>query len=177
MTTFEITDAKPWHVGQMSRILRIEHQKALAVFGIEAHRELRQVFDQSIFTRAWLVDGKLGAIFGIVGSSLERSGFLWVAISELGKRYPVEIIKESRRQLAYIMSIKKELVTAVIGGDDAAMRFAVFMGFQAMKDGRGSRGSSRFARRDLINYIANTPEIRVTQGKGFAVALNYTSEA
>lgn len=173
MTTFAIIDAKPHHCGQMVRLLRIEHQSAIARLGLNSHRELRERFDQSSFRRSWLIDGKLAALGGVTGAKISGHGFLWLAISERARKYPVAIVKEARRQLAEVMLVKRELATTILNGDDAARRLAVFLGFHVADDGPGAPAYSRFARRDLTRHLDNDPDIRIPIGDGFAIAMGY----
>jgi hypothetical protein len=177
MTTFRIIDAKPYHCGQMCRVLRYEHQMAISRIGIDSHRELRGLFDQSSIRRAWLIDGKLGALGGVSGTKLSPYGFVWLALTQAASHYRVAIVKEAKKQLAEIMTIKRELATTIIAGDDAARRLAIFLGFHVADDGPGQPASSRFARRDLERFIASNPECRIPLGDSYAVAMGYHGEA
>jgi hypothetical protein len=76
MPKFEIVEAKAWHCGAMSRALRLEHQKAVAMIGLNSHRELRGMFDESIFRKAWLIDGRLAAVGGVTGPALSSYGIV-----------------------------------------------------------------------------------------------------
>ena len=74
MPHFEIVEAKAWHCGAMSRLLRQEHAEAIALIGLNSHRELRAVFDESIFRRAWLINGRLAALGGVIGPAASAYG-------------------------------------------------------------------------------------------------------
>jgi hypothetical protein len=129
---FTVIEARPWHCGRMARLLRIEHASAIARLGIDSHRELSSRFGESAFRRAWLIDGELAALGGVTGPQMAAWGFLWLALSERARRYPVAIVKEAKRQLAEIMVVKRELATTILDNDAAA---------------RGSRSSSAFMSR------------------------------
>lgn len=176
MPDFTIIPAKPFHCGQMCRLLRHEHAQAIAMLGIDSHREMRRLFDTSSFTRAWLIDGKMAALGGVVGNLLSPYGFVWLALTEQARRYPLAIIKEARRQLDYIMTTKKELATTVLDGDPAARRLAIFLGFHVAHDGPGQQAYSRSGRRHLARYIESDPDLRIPIGAGYAVALGYHHE-
>lgn len=173
MTDFTIIEAKPYHCGQMSRLLRAEHREAIARVGADIHREMRARFDASSFRRAWMIDGRLAALGGVVGTSLSTYGFVWLALTNEARRYPLAVVREARRQLDEIMTVRRELATTIIGGDEAAKRLAVFLGFHVSESGPGSRAYSRFARRDLARHLENDPELRLPIGNGYAVALGY----
>jgi hypothetical protein len=177
MTRFEIIDAKPFHCGQIVRHLRIEHRAAVAPTAMDAHRNLRSLYDDSIFRRAWALDGKLAGIAGISGPSISSVGFAWLAMTQAATSYPVAVIREGRKFLADAMVTKRELATTILGGDDGAKRFAVFLGFHCDHDGPGSPAFSRPARRDLARFIDTNPDIRIPTGRTYAIALGYHLEA
>jgi hypothetical protein len=84
MTRFQVIEAKEHHCGQIVRRLRAEHARAIAGFGVHAHREIRTNFDASAFRRAWLIDGRLAALFGVTGALLGVAR-LWVARPDVGR--------------------------------------------------------------------------------------------
>lgn len=177
MVKFEIIEAKPFHCGQMSRLLRKEHHNALVRLDVNVHKEMRAMFDASSFRKAWLIDSELAAVGGVAGSALESSGYVWVALSEKARKYPIQIVKEARRQLAIIMQTKRELISTVIPADEAATRLAVFLGFHVDHNGRGQTALSKFSRRDLKRYIEEDPELRIPAGNGYFVAIGYHDDA
>lgn len=130
MTDFRIIEGREHHCGAIVRHLREGHRAAVLGLGVNPHREIRQNFDTSAFRRAWMVDGKLGALFGVTGPLIAAQGYCWLALSQVGTGFPVEIVKETRRQFAIIMATKRELYTTLLPEDRAAIRFASFLGFE-----------------------------------------------
>ncbi len=175
---FEVIEARPWHCGQILRRLRIEHRRAIERVGQSAHKELRVLFDVSYLRRACFADGRLVALGGIASSSvLSHYGFAWVALSEDAKKYPVALLKEAKRQIDNAMTTKAELVTTIIGGDDAAKRFAIFLGFHCEDEGPGSPAYSRYSRRNLANHLEMSPDLRVPVGNGYYIQMGYHAPA
>lgn len=129
MNKFEIIEAKPYHVGQILHRLRKEHRAALDATSVNAHRELRSVFDKSSFRRAWFCDGELFAVGGVTGTLLSGSGFIWLAMAEKASRFPVAIVREARKQLAEIVQTRTELITTILCADPTSRRFAWSLGF------------------------------------------------
>jgi hypothetical protein len=170
---FEVVEAQPWHCGQILRKLRLEHREAIERVGMRAHQELRILFDAAYLRRAWLIDGRLAAIGGVSGSILSPFGFAWVVLSEEATRHPVALLRETMRQLDNVMTTKTELVTTIIGGDAAAKRFAIFLGFHCEDEGMGSPAYSKFSRRNLANYLEMSPDIRVPVGNGYYIQMGY----
>ncbi len=132
MTTFQIIEGREHHCGAIIRKLRHEHRASVQLLGISAHGDLRKNFDMSTFRKAWLIDGQLGAVFGVTGPLMTSHGYCWLAISEEGTKYPIEIVKETKRQFAAIMTTKRDLITTLLPEDRTALRFAHFLGFEQM---------------------------------------------
>lgn len=176
MASFTIIDAKPWHCGQMVRLLRHEHSRALSLLGADAHKELRAMFAASYFRRAWMIDGTLAALGGVAGTALSRDGFLWLALAERARRYPVAIVKEARAQLDRIMTLKRELGTTILGDDAAALRLAVFLGFHVSHAGDGVRAETRLMRRVLMTHAQQEPQCRIPVAAGYVIAMGYHHE-
>ena len=126
---FEIQDAKVWHCGIMARKLREETRDALKPFDSSAHRRLRDQFDRSTFRKAVLINGELAALGGVIGMSMESTGEVWLAFSNLVGAYPIKIIKETMRQLRALLETKHSLKTTLLPGDERATRMAMLLGF------------------------------------------------
>jgi hypothetical protein len=171
---FEVVEAKPWHCGAMVRLLRREHQAAVAMVGLNSHRELRMAFDESIFRRSWFIDNHLAAIGGVIGPALSSYGVIWLAFSEAATRYPLAIVKEMRRQIAEIMRTKRLLFCSLLEGDEAAERTAVFLGFVPHEEGGYVLPAcSRFGRLEILRHLRENDNIRVPAGSGSARVMAY----
>lgn len=134
MPEFAVIEAKPWHVGQMVRILRREQRAENGLIDFNAHRELRNRFMESSWRRAWLMDGKLAALGGVNGPAVANTGMVWLAISEDAVKHPVAVTRMVLRQLKEIMQVKRELTTVVLDTDEASKRFARWIGFRPSAD-------------------------------------------
>lgn len=131
MTTFQIIDARTWHCGQMARVLHAEGHRSTVALGIRrAHQEMRTCFDASCVRKAWLVDGQIAVLGGVVGTMLSTTGYLWMAVSARARRYPVAFCKEAHRQLAQVMQTKQEMTATIVGDDRTAIQFALWLGFE-----------------------------------------------
>lgn len=175
MPIFEIKEAKAYHAGQMMRLLRVEHYRAVAQLGVNGHKELRDRFDSSAFRRIWTIDGRLGALGGVTGSLLDPSGYVWLAMSWDAARYPMQIVREARKQLASLSIVKRNLATTILDGDETALRFAVFLGFRPATS--GAPAQSKEGRKHLIREATHDPDLRIPIGNGFSVAMLYQHEA
>jgi hypothetical protein len=134
MPVFEVIEAKRRHCGAMARRLRSEQAEATARLGVHTHRQLVQVFENSSWRRAWLIDGRLAGLGGVEGPILSATGIIWLAFTADACRYPVAMVKESRRQLQEIMQMKRQIVTTLFAGDSASHRFAIHLNFETFGD-------------------------------------------
>lgn len=173
MTAARIIEARPYHCGQMARRMRSAQRVGLLQAGLDPHRELRARFDQSYLRRAWLVEDRLAALGGIVGTILSPYGFVWLVLAETTRCYPRAILEEARRQLAEIMATKHELATAVVTGDAAAIRLAAMLGFHVAHQGRGAPATGRDQRRALAAEIRENAALHIPVGGVTAVAMGY----
>lgn len=172
----EVTEARLWHCGELIRRLRHEHSVALVATGLNVHRELRRSFETSCYRRSLLIGDRLAGMWGVTGTVLAPFGFLWLLLSDEATRYPKAVVQIARRELATIMLSKTEVVTTVLGGDETALRFAIFLGFHVQHSGRGQRARSRWSRRDFFAYLANSPEHRTPVRGTFVIRLGYHPE-
>lgn len=170
MVEYAVVEAKPWHCGRMSRILRAEHKRAVAATNI--HKEMSSVFGQSYLRRSALVDGRPVAMWGVIGTLVSAEGYVWLALSDEAARYPVAVLREAKRQLAAIMQTKRELATTIDVDDSAARRFAVFFGFHVAHDEGGSPATTKAERRRLLDYLDKREDIRLGDGKIIPMGLH-----
>lgn len=176
MPDYTIIEAKAFHCGAMCRKLRAGHKQAIALIGMDSHRELRALFDASSFRRSAVMDGNLVAMWGVAGQKLSTFGFVWLLCAESLLKHPLTLIKGARQQLDEIMLVKRELTTTVLGTDEAAIRFAVFLGFHVSHDAQGQPAVTREGRKNLAKFVKENPEFRVPFGDGYAVVMGYHPE-
>lgn len=140
MPEFRVVEARPYYIGRIVRTLRLEHGNVLVRMGVNAHRQLDQMYDQSSFRRAWMIDGQLSGLGGVTGSTASGSGYIWLALSQASLKYPAMILKTAREQLAEIMQSRSELMTSILCADGASERFARHLGFSAEGERKGIGG-------------------------------------
>lgn len=162
MAHFQIREARSYDCGRIARMLRPEHEAALVRIGVNTHREIRGTFSASYYRKAFLIDGKLAGIGGVMGSILSPFGFVWLALTDRATRYPMEIVREARRQLVEIMITKNELATTVAMDDPAALRLATFLGFHVADEGFGAPAETRVGRRTLREYIMANSDLHLS---------------
>jgi hypothetical protein len=136
VTTFETSEGRAHHGGQIARHLRVGHRIALGSRAGQTHQQIRDRFDDSSFSRAWFVDGRLAALGGVCGGIISPEGFVWLAITEAATRFPIAMTKEALKHLGDVMLIKRRLTTVVLRDDLASVRFAEALGFDTIETDR-----------------------------------------
>lgn len=131
MTEAVVKEGRPYHCGQMARMLRTQHRDLLLKMNVPVHRDLTSVFDDSSWTRSFFLDGELVAFGGVTGPAMATEGALWLALSQAGISHWGHVARETLRQIEGLMEIKSHLVTIVLKEDMPAIRFAYFIGFGA----------------------------------------------
>lgn len=127
----ELVSGEPFHAGQIARTLRLEHRELLLAMGVNLHRDLRQTFDASAYRRSWFVDGKLMAIGGVTGPISASEGMIWLAVNEAAMAHRLRLARLVLKLLEELSVTKRRLLTTVLLKDEAAIRFAYFLGFRS----------------------------------------------
>jgi hypothetical protein len=177
MPRFEIIPAKPWHCGIAARNARAEHRAAVKALGLDLHRELSARFADTLEPKAWMIDGKLAALGGVMCTALCPGGYVWLTITEEATKHPLALVREARRQLELAMALQSELATVLIPEDKAALRLAVYLGFHVKDEGLGSVAHDRAGRIALRRYLEAAAELRIPMGSGGAIPVGYHKEA
>lgn len=129
MTSFQVVEAKPFHVGMMVRRMRLQHRSILIGLGVNAHRELKSTLDASSYRRSWFIDGQIAALGGITGSLCSSAGYIWLVLSEDALKHRIEIVREARRQIVEMFKTFTEIRATLLVQDRPSHRFAEFLGF------------------------------------------------
>lgn len=129
MISYSIAVGQPWHCGAIARQLRDEQRSIAVSLKRDAHRDLRLCFDNSGIARSWMSEGRALAIMGVTGPLLAPEGMVWLALSSEATHYPRQILKEARKVLRFVMTLKNRLYAAPFESDPVSVRFAEHLGF------------------------------------------------
>lgn len=131
MTLIEV-EAKRFHCGRMARLLRREHAEILAASPRSIHQQLLDAFNASIVRRAWLLDGELVALVGMVGMLADDEGTIWLALSEqVSAARPIVVARTAQRFIDNMTRIRPVLTTDILSDDIKSRQLAAFLGFSA----------------------------------------------
>ena len=161
----EVVEAKRHHCGAMARRMRKVHLDILASGGVSAHRELVWVFGQSSFRRSVFCEGKIVAMGGITGSQLSTQGVAWLVLAEEFRNHPVTVVRHAKRLLKQEMRTRSELAVTILLEDDAAWRFAIYLGFHVSHDDDGAPATDRRSRARLARYVRSKRDVHIQVGQ------------
>jgi hypothetical protein len=162
----EIVEAKIHHCGLMGRRMRKVHRNILESGGLSPYRELMLMFGQSSFCRSAFFDGRIVAMGGITGSILATHSVAWLVLAEEFRNRPVTIVQHARRFLKQQMQTRSALAATILLEDDAALRFAVYLGFHVFRDddGDGAPATNHRSRARLAHYVKSKRDIHIRVG-------------
>jgi hypothetical protein len=155
------------HIKPMAARLRAAACITLQGYGHEPRRALHRVFLASFYCRTALIEDKPVAMWGVTGTLLGEQAYVWLVISDEIAGMPYAIVREAKRELATIMQDYSEIATTVLPDDDAAIRFAIYLGFHDRHDDR------HLNRRETEREIRSDPRNRIPIGDSYVIGLGY----
>lgn len=166
----EIVVASIRHIRPMSKRLRMAACITLERFGEDPRRGLHRAFIASNYCRTALIDGKPVAMWGVCGALMSNVASVWLVIAEDIVNLPLTIVREARAELAHVMENYHELTTTVLPDDAAAVRFALYLGFQGF-------GEDDAPRKVRYEDLMSDPRHRIPVGDSYVIGLGYRAEA
>lgn len=127
---YEIVPATDLHIGPHVAHLSDEDREEIAKTGLPPRRLIRSFLHQSSYARAAIVRGVPVALWGVVGASMESTGYVWLSVAPEARARRFALLKETIRQLREIGNTKVKVVSAISCDDTKALRFADALGFQ-----------------------------------------------
>jgi hypothetical protein len=165
-SVYSVVAASPRHIKPMAAQLRAAACITLQDFGYEPRAALHRAFIASRYCRTALMDGKPVAMWGAKGTLLGEEALVWLVLSDEVTKMPVSVVKEARAELAVIMDDHKEVAITVLPNDEAAIRFAVAMGFHDRENDDG-----HLSRKEMVAAIVADPRMKIPIGDSFVIAL------
>lgn len=170
--TCEIVPASPKHIRPMSRRLRAGACVTLQAYGFDPRRALHDVFLKSHYSRTALIEGKPVAMWGLLGQLLSETAFVWLVTSDEIGRFPGLLVRETRRELAEMMQGYREFSTTVLPNDEAAVRFALYLGFHDDGEEENEEDEPVSHKRRAQQIMLN-PRRRIPIGENYVIGLTY----
>jgi hypothetical protein len=126
----EIVEAKPFHCGQMARMLRAEHENVLTKLGVRPHRALRASYDDAPFAKACFIDGRLACLWGVDGTLACDEAHVWMALARWMTPHARTVLTVCKQQVNELLKTRRRLRTLMLIEDKTSFRFAQHLGFR-----------------------------------------------
>jgi len=122
------------------------------------------MFSQSSFRQSVFSKGKIVAMGGITGSWLATHGVAWLVLAKEFSNYPVTVVRHALRLLKREMRTRSELAATILLEDEAALRFAVYLGFHVSHDDDGAPATNRRSRVRLAYHAKSKQDVHIQVG-------------
>ncbi len=165
---YEIRRASILDVRPMATRMRAAACVTLQSFGFKPRQALHRVYISSFYCRTALIDDRPVAMWGIMGTLMSECAYVWLVMSDGIANVPRTIIREAKAELSEIMANYSDVATTVLPEDDAAVRFALYLGFA---DRAGE--FRNMPRKDLERELRDNPRHRVPIGDQYVLGLSY----
>lgn len=129
MTLF-IRPAEIADVYALAKVLRVSDRQEILSLGITAEHALRASFRNAIIRNTAFVDGRIAAMWGLGGTMLSDIGYPWMLTAPIIETIPVSFVKEARKGIVEMLSIKSRLQGFVDADYPRACRFLERLGFE-----------------------------------------------
>lgn len=169
MTQYSVVQASIGHIKPMAAQMRTAACVTLQGFGFRPREALRRAYVSSRYCRTAVIDGRPVAMWGITGPLLSDGAYVWLVLSDRIASMPVAVVREARAELARFMTNYRELAITVLPDDEAAIRFALYLGFHDREEPDGSL----LPRKALLREIMTNPKHRIPVGDSYVIALGY----
>lgn len=113
----------------VGRNLRADDRAELEAFGLEPCAMLRRLAGESLFCKGAIVDGLPAAAWGCAGPMLSATGQMWLFTTPVVERVPMAFVKEARKAIAEVVSVKTSLVTSCLASYEKSLRLWAMLGF------------------------------------------------
>lgn len=148
MTHIEIVEAELHHVQTMGENMNHEDRLEFLAAGLVPHRDLWRGWKRSIVRRAAIVDGELGAIWGVTGGIMGGIGIIWMVtapkVREISSHRFAAIYKKEVSNLLEIYPILCNYVDNRYIGAKRMLRIAGFKLEEPVPLGKFNRMFRRF---------------------------------
>lgn len=126
----ETVDATLEHVRALVRNLRAEDRAEIAGLGLNVRHTVHGLYRDSVVRRAALVDGEVGAVWGLQGSLTSDVGFPWLFTTPAVERVRFGYFRVAITEIGRMLEMKRRLVSRVASDYERSIRTFRMLGFE-----------------------------------------------
>ncbi len=125
----EIVLTCPAHIQALADNLRDGDAAEIEAAGMTPRQAIWRSYRQAHWAHTGMIDGEVGAIFGVGGCPMGKIGKPWLLTAAPVERAKVAFVREGRREVAEMLAVFPELRGYVDGRYTRALRFLSVLGF------------------------------------------------
>lgn len=135
MGKVEVVKTRRRHLVELENNLRKDDLAEIRELGISPRESLWRCFEASSYNRTVLVDGKVGAIGGLAGSTLVGKADLWLFSSPEIEKIPIAYFKIARDEKENALQMFSSVEGWVSARYLRAINFLTHLGFDVIPNG------------------------------------------
>lgn len=129
MSTYWIVPCTLGHLREIARTMRGDDRAEFERAGYNPRHRLHALWRDTIAPRAALIDGEVAAVWGDAAPLLAAEGLMWLATAPPIERLPLAFFRETRREVAEALRLRRSLMSCIVCPYDRAERFFRMLGF------------------------------------------------
>lgn len=126
---YQIIDTVPGHIHALSESLRAGDRHEITCAGLSPRKALWRSYKGSIIRRTAIIDGEVGACWGIGGGFMGPTGQPWLMTSAAVEKVPISFAREARKEVRAMLDLFPKLEGYVTASYGQACGFLRFLGF------------------------------------------------
>jgi hypothetical protein len=125
-----ITDAKPIHIGSITRRLRPDDYAEIAVLYGDVRKAIRAAYRVSSIRRVAFVDREIAALWGVTGSLLAQEAHMWLVTTAAVEKVPLAFFRLARKEIREMLGTRTVLFGSVRVSYEKSVRFMRLLGWK-----------------------------------------------
>lgn len=113
----------------LGTMMRADDAAEAAGLGLNPRRALWRTYRSSLWSKTAIIDGEVGACFGMAGGMFSTTGQPWLVTAPAVERVPISFVKEARKEIARMLTVRSRLENTVAADYHRAIRFLRVLGF------------------------------------------------
>lgn len=126
----KIVDATPRHMRELQRHMREADRAEVIGMSGDLDQAMRVTWNESMMTKAAILDGKVAAVWGVGGTALGGVGRPWMLTTPAFERLKFKAVRTAYSEVSKWLAIFPRLENHVDAAYRGACRFLEVLGFR-----------------------------------------------